>query len=167
MSSSRERAERFARALEEGVPVEQIAGLLNMEAVLGALSREGTPKGIDSVNRTVETISGLPVVNGVEKTKKDSYADTTGKDLIIDINKRFIQKILGIDTKLQHVFVQVKSSEGGIKHFKEKFGKTDDEQNRELLERRLIVINGQDPPEIISDKFLGQLKRVLLHHAEK
>lgn len=106
--------------------------------------RENEKRGDENELKVLEIIKRIPGVKSGGQTPKFSQADMAGRDLSI-----------GLDSELERVYVQVKSSELGIKLFYENLVKsrnlmTQDDVDKWLTDNYLVVINATwDEEEII------------------
>lgn len=104
-------------------------------------------RGIDSERKARTAIEKIWFVANVIQTAHHSHEDTDGKDMIVIF--------AGNDCTDagKQVFVQVKSSYLGIKSFL----KNGHCQKKDLLEKKLILINGQQQEELIRMNFTASV----------
>lgn len=134
-----------------------------------AIQREldqANERGQNSADRTLKALKKMPQIKSILKTKRWSRPDLKKRDLIVELDEVSLRKLFSDYqiNKIQHVFIQVKSSNGGIAGFREKLGKTSAEQQHWLISNRLIVINGQQTFDEIQADFLAQLQTVVAAH---
>ncbi len=101
-------------------------------------------RGLESEMRVKGVIEGFGFVRCVERTAPYGSEDQEGRDLIVEFWGGYDRRVA----------VQVKSSQKKVKEWIRKKGES------KLIKRRIIVLNGQDDPEIIKKDFLKQLKKV-------
>ena len=112
---------------------------------------KGEQRGEDSVKNVEEAIKNFPFIKEIKKTDKNSKEDTVDKhDLIILLSGKSIDK----------AGIQVKSSIQRCSKFRHKFFKEYDDNEKILIKKKLIVINGQLPEFVIQKIFINQLSKI-------
>lgn len=105
-------------------------------------------RGYLSVYNVQKSIKDLPFISEIKETKPYGYLDSYRKyDLVISLTGKYIDS----------VGVQVKSSSSRVSEFYKKLSHDPQEVSEILIQRRLIVLNGQLPSLQIQKSFLRQL----------
>lgn len=111
-------------------------------------SREIGNKAVINVQRALQP---FPFIQKIEETIQNSKEDSVNKyDLIISLSGKNID-IVG---------VQVKSSLHEISKFYHKFNDDYYKTEKILIEKKIIVINGQLPVNTIQNLFLKKLSKI-------
>jgi hypothetical protein len=112
-------------------------------------------KGSISEQHVTTALSGLSVVTHVRNTEHFGPEDMAGLDLVV-----FLRPTIEA-ASVESVTAQVKSSDGGIAHFRRvignRYGMEDHEIDAWLVEERLMLLNGSEPRRTIQRDFLSQL----------
>lgn len=107
---------------------------------------------VDNVKRVVQFFS---FVKDITETVKNSHEDTVDKyDLTISLDNKNID-LVGI---------QVKSSIKAVTKFYKKIDNDFIKVKENLIDRKLIVINGQLPDDVIKNSFIEQLQTIEQYH---
>lgn len=114
-------------------------------------TREGL--GVVSVINTKRVLSSIPFITEIHETERFSYQDVVLKhDLEISC-----EEISGIS-------VQVKSSICGVLDFYKNFDKDHFKAQEILTKRKLIVLDGSLPDNVIQKSFLDQFDYIKRYH---
>ena len=111
--------------------------------------------GNESVYTVQKAIEDLPYVDKIVETAKNSKEDVVYKqDLIVSLSGQ------AVDT----VSIQVKSSLDKILKFYQKIDQDYYTAEEILIERKMIVLNGQLPQNVIKDFFIDKLSKINQYH---
>lgn len=120
-------------------------------------SEYGDAKGkcsVDNVKRIVQSVSSKFLITEVIETKRNSFEDA--------IKKHDLEIISGKEN-IGLIGVQVKSSIYGVLDFYKSFDKDYEKAKEIVINKKIIVLNGQLPDEIISRNFLDQFRQICNH----
>lgn len=128
--------------LDQGTPTSQIIDKLDkLPKIRPEIRCE------ESIKNVKESLSIFPFIDKIKKTSHQSFEDRRLKyDLIVNLFGR----------SLDSVGIQVKSSDLGISKFYKQINPKNLDLKSILIKRKLVVLNGQDSQEDITNNFLEQ-----------
>jgi hypothetical protein len=114
-------------------------------------NNEADARGDLSVENVARAISTLPFINTILETKQKSHEDVRElRDLIVLLDNRSVKG----------VGVQVKSRAQAVIDFYKRFNPDQEKAKQVLIKRKLILLNGQLPDDIIKKFFLDRLSEI-------
>ncbi|MDD2224716.1 MAG: hypothetical protein PHP97_00960 [Candidatus Shapirobacteria bacterium] len=138
--------------IKEGIPYEEIEQRLQFIPEI----RNDAVSNISVVN-VKRVIKTLPFIEEIIESKPNSYEDAVKKhDLTVFLN----------GDNVNSVGIQIKSSIQYVLNFYQKFSINYSIAKEILIKKKIIVLNGQLPDEIIENFFLSQLNLINQYHQE-
>lgn len=144
------RVDKLYAAIHQGKTAEEAYASINRGG-------EGVARGTETESIVHSLLTSLPIVDYATRTTRDIRQDYQGTDMVVSLKIGQDQFPLVIN----HVKVQVKSSNDGIIRFRKKLMKqhkfSQEQLNEWLKKKKMIVINGRKPPQEVERDFMHQL----------
>lgn len=156
-----DRLDVIFQGLRKGKNANEIYGALDSNPTLIDGFSGIDERGVESLTRVYRSLIQLPSVEEINFVTPNSKRDVSGVDLDVYFKKGFVDYIRAVG-------VQVKSNVRHIYQFensmRRRLGLSWIELKRWFLRQKLVILNGQEEPQNITDGFLMQLHEIQNFH---
>lgn len=161
--SKESRDDKIFRLIGEGKRADEIKRILEEGQ---ERSQQILERGKESELIAQERIEKLPFVTKATRHKRFSPPDMHGHDLSVSLNQQKLESILEEELSISKVFVQVKSSHKGMLRFRSQFGRTEQEIDEHLAQKKIVLLNARCDEEKFTSGFIEQIKTINRHHSQ-